>query len=477
MITRTRVVRAIDEAEAAYENCWNLIRKMKFAQFNETFAAEFFEFQPVLCQGMMQLERLYSQIAQEKRSLIRRKQALSARWFGRRMKTLDAHADSLTQMLSIGKVIGDGFAWIFYQHEPELLDEHHKHQRTFHLPTGLGGLGELEFIKNRVVPPQLAKHLIIYHGTTSYLRLGDVSFIDMTSRKVVAIGELKTTKLDDDHISVTVVLLGKERLRETLGPKPPPSPDPQRAPRLSPEIVQRLRQQVSNIHSAFTNSQKRPDRELVHHSKRTYIEDLIALANTINAAAASYRKAGDGMLLVGLKFKESKLSSRLCAPSRFKTNRLLKHFGKEVSAIVDEARHDNSAIVGSLVYTAGSEYSLMQGMTPFLWWPIDVDFMRSVLFQEVVVFNVFNPIHLLKRLETLGFTVHRDGKSRDYRITKRDGDKVLELVALPFYFSMIQKYLFSEDTVIEIIEKVLEQIHTTNFDRDALIQFNFRQIL
>jgi hypothetical protein len=476
MITRGTLVRAVDRAEADYLKCWSVLERIKLGQIHGTFSTDFHSFQATLCLAMMRLETLYRQIHEEKRHLIDRKQSVSTTWFAKRMKTLDGYADSITRTVSIGKVIGDGFAWLFYQLESDLLFEHHKHEPVFHLPIGDGGLGELEFLKNRLVPPGLVNHLIIYHGTTSFLRLGDVSFIDLASIRVAAIGELKTKRIDDEHISVTVALLAAPGLRTKLGFDSVAPAQGRQQFRLPPEMLNKLKRQVQQIDKALTKSRKDASPELVHKSNKTYVDDLISLSTTLKVGVASYRKAGDGLLLVGLKLKRGKVSSRLCRSSPTNTERLLRGVPEEAIQIVDQSRSDNRAIISSLVYASSPEYSIAQGMTPFVWWPIDIDFMKAIVFQQTLIFTVFNPSHLLRRLESLGLAAHYNAEKNGYSAMKRDATKVVQLMGMPFFLSMIQQNLFSEDTVIEIIQGMLSEVGNKHFEQDTLVQFNIRQI-
>ena len=65
----------------------------------------------------------------------------------------------------------------------------------FYAPPGIGGLGELNFIEDA----RLVKgHLGLYHGMTTFLRLGDISFINMEGLSLSAVAELKTTKIAED---------------------------------------------------------------------------------------------------------------------------------------------------------------------------------------------------------------------------------------------------------------------------------------
>ncbi len=172
MIAKKEVKKTLDIAATAYESCWETLCEFKSAKHNDDFLTRLINFQPLLCKGMLELEKTRYRILEEKRGLIDRKANLSEKWFDKRMKDLDKYKKALTECTYIGKSLGDSFVWIFYQNERVLLREHLRHKEIRHLPVGIGGLGELEFIKG---VKKLGDCFIIYHGITSILRHGDIS--------------------------------------------------------------------------------------------------------------------------------------------------------------------------------------------------------------------------------------------------------------------------------------------------------------
>ena len=56
------------------------------------------------------------------------------------------------------------------------------------MPPGFGGIGETMFMKN---VRMFGEYMVIYHGMTTILRIGDITFIDLKKLKVAGIGEIK----------------------------------------------------------------------------------------------------------------------------------------------------------------------------------------------------------------------------------------------------------------------------------------------
>ena len=89
--------------------------------------------------------------------------------------------------------------------------EQQKHEAIFHTPPGVGGKGELEFIDRFKV---LNSNIVLYHGTTSFLRVGDISFIKIPTLELTAIGELKTQRIGPGKLEISVSAYGRKEIAE-----------------------------------------------------------------------------------------------------------------------------------------------------------------------------------------------------------------------------------------------------------------------
>lgn len=204
MTNKHEVVKLIDETELIYCKCWDVLCSLKG---KKPFAVkEILEFQFILGNALYNLSKKYRNIFQAERIIIQEKNKLSPEWFKKRLKKLSEYKQAINNTIAIGKSIGDGFAWFFYQKERKCLVEHLriKHNKNLHMPPGLGGIGELEFVKNI---KGLEGHLTIYHGTTNLLRIGDISFINLETLELTALGEIKTQRVDGNTIKIKLALI------------------------------------------------------------------------------------------------------------------------------------------------------------------------------------------------------------------------------------------------------------------------------
>jgi len=174
-ITHAYIKETLDKAEAGLERCWSI-----FHDKGEQSPDNVLSLQTSLLKILAEAENVYREIVRERERLIDRKSCLTPVWFKRRQARLDHYSKSIKIVLGIGRSLGDGFAWMFYRNDGHLIDEHLKLQRQPLLPPGAGGRGErlfLEKFQNSIGT------LAIYHGLTSFLRMGDFSFYDPVKKK------------------------------------------------------------------------------------------------------------------------------------------------------------------------------------------------------------------------------------------------------------------------------------------------------
>lgn len=55
--------------------------------------------------------------------------------------------------------------------------------------------------------------LLLYHGITTFLRIGDFTLIDLKTMEISAIGELKTGRQDGENIQTQVSLVSTDAAR------------------------------------------------------------------------------------------------------------------------------------------------------------------------------------------------------------------------------------------------------------------------
>jgi hypothetical protein len=216
--TREQVRQLIDDAEKSYRECWSTLISMKTGVGLDGPAI--LGFQPTLASALFRLDDGYRQLIQAQKLTISKKAGVKEEAFRKRMRAISEDLTALARTMKIGRNIGDAFAWIFIKEDQAMIEKHFHHPPNPHTPPGIGGRGELEFV--RQFRPTTG-FLMLYHGVTSFLRVGDVSFIDLKSNRVTAIGELKSKPDGPGKLEVALVILGPDREKFPFGteiPKP-----------------------------------------------------------------------------------------------------------------------------------------------------------------------------------------------------------------------------------------------------------------
>lgn len=478
MISRAAVKALIDETEASYRECWATLAKLKNpgdvdgAEGAALFQA-MLDFQPTLARALYDLSEMYRELHQERRSVVARKADLTPTWYKRRLALIAEYQRAIKVVISIGRHLGDSFAWIFYADERQSLVEHYGRQGQLHAPPGIGGLGELKFIENFATVAAVNGYLIIYHGMTTFLRLGDVSFFDLKDGRLAALGELKTTKVAENQLEITVSTIGptEEGGRAWAGGGVQPNRDDTTTSRRLPQSIRaKLDRQVAAMAEPFN----RPNTDGAKLESETHILELEAFCQRLNTSSFASEKVGDGLLLVGTRLVKRSLANRLLEGYKFDWVRRSAGIEEEVPRILLEGSAENEVWVGSL-YNSKPEYGLTPGMVPMFWWPIDLAVIESILFQDVMLFYFYNPVHLFVKLREAGFEVEAVKGQRGYRVTKKLGDLRLTLDGLGYFTHLIIRQFWDEEAVVEALSRTAEKAERDAVPPNTRIQMNVQQ--
>jgi hypothetical protein len=160
MITEEQIRQTVLKAEEIFQDCWAKLSDMNNAEI-------LFSFQPTLLTALYQVEVTYRTICREERKLNSQKTSSNQKQISESMQTLVRYKRVLTQVLDVGKALGDSFAWIFYGNERELLKRHYDHEFIPHLALNTGGQGEFEFARNT---PQFGKYIVLMHSCKRRLK-------------------------------------------------------------------------------------------------------------------------------------------------------------------------------------------------------------------------------------------------------------------------------------------------------------------
>ena len=446
-----RDIRAlIDFTEVNYTKCWNILVSMKPGSGVQFDATEFLTFQWTLCVALMELERFYGITAREQKRLIAEKPQMSAVWFRNQMARLDEYRQLIERVISIGKTLGNAFAWFFYQNDRPFLMAHAAQQRQLHLPLGIGGLGEYAFIRNtRHVDGQF----VLYHGITTILRLGDVSLIDLKSWKVTALGELKTEKTGDAKLTVHVVLMGQKPTSGTVGDNSTRH-DMQHQMSLSPSALDRFQRQQRRMASMISEETQREAGLSLAVTDKTYSAELDVFLGRIKRDQFSYQQLGNGLLLAGYGRRKSSLYGRLTGrgPHSFDLDALPEHAVKILSSDSHRSRISIADLEDS------TQAHLLMGGVPLFWRQIDAANLRKVILQEVLLVTIYNPGHLFAKLEAAGFTLKLEVGEHQFSVARQAGHRMVGIDRCGHFTLMVQHGLCTEEKVVEMMVMACDEM-------------------
>jgi hypothetical protein len=437
---------AIDDAERGFRSCWNVLCSWK-TQTPE-LGRSLLEFQPTLAKALFDLEHIYDKVVNYRDFLIASKERRSRTTIPHRLRALDRYKSALEEVMSIGRSLGDAFAWVFYQKSPDVVRKHLVHQAVRHFPTGIGGRGEVEFIRHA----RAEKHFVLHHGITTFLRVGDVSFIDLQSWTVVALGELKSHGSQPGTVNITLHAISNNRdhlprLLVVPGALQAGSRDDR--PAASTAFTQRLKRQVSEMNSALAAKEPGQKSNLFN---AYHTQELSELAGHILKRRVAYTRVGDGGVLVAVRpFRRANLASLLF--SRQTGDKIVAKLTRLPTLVVEAAdanSSENSLRVGELTTVFG------WGRLPFFWWPVDNDFLEKLYFRELLVFSVYNPVHLIAKLRAAGFEV-ADVHAEYPTVKKRFKDAIAEVENFKFFVMSIQHYLMREDKIVEVLTTIAKE--------------------
>jgi hypothetical protein len=406
------------------------------------------EFQPLLCDAMLQLSAENRRISQERNALIAQKKTLKPIPFVKRQRTLGARQIAIRQAMGIGQALGNSFAWFFYQWEPGLLEEHAKHDRTDSLHAGIGGIGEREFIKGF---PALDGKMVLHHGTTTMLRIGDLSFIDLKTFRVVGLGELKTERSDAEHLSVTLFACGTW----PIGPGGVEQKSISRPlPSISHKVKERLGRQFARMANTIkARNEKNPSAHIQKREERNTPE-FGELLQSVRPNRLCVRQLDDGLLCAVYRHPPRSLlttTSQEKPPAAF--YRQLPSIIKPIERLLKPGSTRNAMMLSNLFFSEeqGAPANL-HGTAPLFWWDIDLESIRSLVFREIFAFTAFNPAHFISKLEAKGFTVNPSPNHRDWEMSMKVGESQLQIKNASYFVHLITHSLFTEDFVVQLVE-------------------------
>lgn len=469
MRTLKQVRAAIASADSEFRTCCETLFLMKRRPEKEPVGTLVLDFQPRLCTALWKLERLYRKLFSEKRRIAQWPVSQSKQKL-QRLRSIGRALSIVESAIGIGKTLGDAFAWFFYRNNLELLEEHLKRPRQIHLPPGVGGIGELEFVRN---VKSLSGCMVLYHGTTSILRIGDFSMIDLKQLKVHSLGELKSTETGPSTLTVQLFMTGPDLLHkkraDVLKSSKPAEPT------LSKRLHDRLLRQIQQMAHAFERAM--PERvDDISQALDGHYGDVDKAVVSAKRGRFTYVQAGSSMLFVVYKNSAHTLFSRLDPDAEQRWQRDLEHLPREAISIMKPGSNRNAVHIGSILYDGDPVAPLLLGAQPLLWSPLRDDVLHQMLFQDVVIFTLYNPAFLLDKLAARGWEIIGE-KPSELALQKIDErGRCLRLERLQYFLRLRGEYLFTDNDVEAIINQSLELVERADIEVGTKIDFRFQHL-
>jgi hypothetical protein len=183
---------------------------------------------------------------------------------------------------------------------------------------------------------------------------------------------------------------------------------------------------------------------------------------------------GQGLMLVGVRREHSSLFDRLTGgiSNREEYKRNQDRVNLAAQDIIDKTLPDNAVIISSMPYPTQDRYELELGMRPLFWWPVSTQVREAVIFRRMAVMTLYNPVFLIDRLRRAGFDVESNGAGM-IGISKAYGQGRMKLIGLTYIYDLIQKHLFSEETVVAMIKRAVGSVEEAGIQQTTLVSLDF----
>lgn len=438
LITKEKVKEKIDNANMILNQCFNMLMDIKRARNN--LLDSMLNFQPLLAECLYELMSFYQELKTEEKTLVKDKKEYSSDAFKSVMKENAIFSKIVSEVITIGKNLGDAFAWFFYRNNRKELDDHFRHNKTGLYVSGLGGYGELQFIKNTKFIDGL---FVLYHGITSMLRIGDFSLCDIR-QGVLGIGEIKTKQEGEGFVS-TVNISSKVNIDASkIYPEGPLkiSDSNKDITKEFPKLSQQLKVQ--------DNLLKSKDAEF---SSKYYLDYEYGLIKNLTPSYPFAVNEDSSMLLCACWNKYDTLFDILY--DNGKAASLPIGLKNEIDKIIVQDSIHNKVIVN--VLDTGMDILRI----PVFWWHIEDETCQNLYFKKCSIIIGYNISNLIQKFLNIGFTVKGEIESRkEIVLEKVSGDKKMQFQNFNSLCRLATHNLMRTDAVFSCAQEVFNKMES-----------------
>jgi hypothetical protein len=438
----------VDCAEDRFKKCWGTLVSLQQDNLPEgQLVNALISFQPELGDALFALANLKKILSGEREVTIKEKARHNYAEFRSYLKELRDLQKALEAAIDVGKAIGDAYAWLYYQRERELLHRHFAHEKNPDPATGVGGKAEVEFIRRS---PKFGQYILIWHGMTSFLRVGDISMIDPTTSRVMSIAELKA-KQDGDKTTIQILMdntrLDSNKLPVTDSPKPGQQ---LQKPFLNSRGMNRLKRQIQEIKHAFTAGGPNPGRRAQQLGVTYLFQPVVELATLLQTKDLAVSKADRGLALIGVQLSEARLFERL---RRRMQNENLDDCIPVLRSICDRSLEGNQLRPSSLVYSV-HRYSLRPWARPSFWWDLPLYIREALVFRKLIVLSWYNPAFFFEELRSMGLRVETE--RRNFKVSKPRQEGDVTLLGLDRLLQLVESELLPDTAIVDFVKRSIQ---------------------
>lgn len=449
-ISEDNVKEVLDSADKALHECFDMLTQ--FRHVKKDFNKAILQFQPLLAETLFNLMEFYNKLSHEKRILIDSKSNLPKEKFSKEMARNGCFMKAIRSAIEIGKSMGDAFAWFFYRDNRDELEKHFEHEGTGLYVGGIGGRGELEFIKKSLM---IDGCYVLYHGITNMLRIGDFSLYDF-HHGIVGLGELKTRK-EGNKLQISGVISAKAPIHNPNDSERKQGSFEEQLAGLKkdfPTIERQIRTQTDFLETKKINASAT--------FRSSYEYDMLNLLTPQNLFSLSTDKS---LMLLATWSKYKTLYKVLTEKEDFPGLPAGKFTEVAESMIVSELPY-NQFNIGRLT-TAVTVLSI-----PILWWDIDEQICKDIYFRRVEITTIFNPAKLLNCFVEDGFSITELGELNKIKLEKRIGDKRISFGNFSSVCFLITNSLMKTHDAYLSVKHVLDETEKGKFPLGSRIDMH-----
>lgn len=427
----------IDRAEKELDECFQLLMCIKHGKFENI--DPFLQFQPKLADCMYELMQQYKKIIAAERETISQKKNFATDDFTEKMRGFAQGKEAIKKAMETGKAMGDGFAWFFYRNSPEELEKHYEHEKNTMFVTGVGGRGEIEFIRKT---QKMDGFFVLYHSITNMLRVGDFSLCSVDGH-VIGLGELKS-RLVNDHFNITAYVTSKVKISNQNGKKKDNDTNGEVNP--SPQRLERQLKGQEKLLTRRAEDTKKEDRKIGY--QYGLIEEALDSPECLSI------NADNSMIVLAIRQEGSLWNVLTTEYEPVRDNE------EEIVQMVQKTVIDNSEY--NVIQYQQIDLDMLPFRKPILWWELHDDIIQGILFHKIAVLTIYNIGHFYEKLKAQGYTVEKCNNAQankiTFKVTKKLDRGILQLEAVQMLLDLIVHDFIPQDEIVNCIEMSVPQI-------------------